>query len=535
MSEANKYTLYGALFGLCFPVGAVAFLYFTQALGETDGFADIVVRAHGNPLLLIIDTAPFFLGLFARFAGVRQDRIRRFNASLEEQVREKTESLRRALDEAQKANEMIAHLAEHDALTGLLNRRRFEKALDDWMQYATRYGRPATLIFIDLDNFKFVNDTYSHGAGDGYLVWVGEQLRKTLRTTDVLARWGGDEFAILLPETVGAEAQQVAQKVVAAITRDEIHIGTARFPASTSVGLAFFPQHGATPAELLGSADAAMYQAKGAGGRCWRVYEASPEHAQRAQEHVRWEARIRRALENDHFVLFYQPLLNLRTGRTDGYEALLRMEDRDGQLISPGLFLESAERLDLSAPIDFMVIKKALRRIVPLLEQGSGIWVSLNLSTRTLRHPRLLDEIEAALKECPVPSGLRFEVTESAALEHLALTKDVAARVRELGSSLILDDFGLGPSLQQYLQNLPVSMVKMHPSLVRHVRRNHRRGFAAGLVETAHELNMSVVAKFVEDAEALETLRDLDIDYAQGFAVGRPVESIELSVEKAAG
>ena len=343
-------------------------------LGNATTVVQMVVHAHNNDLLYVIDTAPFFLGLFARLAGIRQDRIHKFMFSLEQQVAQKTESLRLALDEAHKANEMIAHLADHDPLTGLLNRRHFQKALEGWIDYAVRYNRKGTLLFIDVDKFKEVNDRYGHTTGDQYLTSVAALLTKTLRSTDIVARWGGDEFAAFLPETAGLEAYAVGNKLLAALAKNPFHFGEMSLQLSASIGLAFVPEHTLDANELIISADAAMYEAKKAGRGCWRLYGASDTEIQHVQEHLQWESRIRRALENDQFLLLYQPLLNLATGLTEGYEALLRMEDREGQLITPDQFLESANRSNLSSPIDFMVIRKAARRIASRLGPEFDVW-----------------------------------------------------------------------------------------------------------------------------------------------------------------
>ncbi|MES2364937.1 MAG: EAL domain-containing protein [Pseudomonadota bacterium] len=527
-SEKNKYTIYGVLFGLCFPLGAILFLYFTHALGMGN-WIEIIRNAHDNRLLYLIDTAPVFLGLVARCAGTRQDRIHQFLNTLEKQVQDKTESLRLALEESRHANELIGHMADHDALTGLLNRRRFQKTLEDWMEYAARYGRQGTLLFIDLDKFKFVNDTYGHNAGDQYLNAVAELLTQKLRATDIVARWGGDEFAAFLPETVGSEAHLVGNKLLAGFAQLSFCFGGELFQASASIGLAFVPEHASTTNELIMYADAAMYEAKKAGRGCWRLYGASSTEIQHVQAHLQWEARIRRALENDQFLLLYQPLLNLKSGRTDGYEALLRMEDSNGHLISPGQFLESAERANLSSSIDLMVIRKAARRVVPLIDHAEDVGVSINLSPKTLLDKNLIEKIEAILQEYPgLNSKLRFEVSEATALQNLALTRSLAAQIRELGCLLILDDFGLGPASLQYLEKLSIDMVKIHPSLIRGLKDNPKNlSFVKNLTEMLHGFHLKVGAKSVEDTLLLDILRDIGIDYAQGFAIGKPLESLE--------
>lgn len=534
INQANAYTAYGAVFGICFPVGAIAFLYLTGHLGAPDDVAEAVRRAHGNVLLYIIDTAPFFLGLFARLAGKRQDRLLMLSAGLEQQVAEKTESLRRALDEAQKANQMIAHMAEHDTLTGLFNRRRFHEELQRWTQHVMRYERSAALLFMDLDQFKYVNDTHGHAVGDQYLIRISALLTNVLRSTDLIARWGGDEFAVLLPETGRDGAIEVAKKIQTLFTNSTINIDGHELLPSISIGIALLPDHSKDLNELIAFADAAMYEAKAGGRSCWRLYSASEQEMQRVQEHVQWERRLRRALENDQFLLFYQPLLNLRTNSTCGYEALLRLEDREGQLIGPGLFLESAERVGLSLPIDRMVIRKTARRLASLADEN--LWVSLNLSRKSLQDPDLFAYIEQMIEETRLRKGqLGFEITESAVLENIRQARDLGTKLHELGCRFVLDDVGAGFLSFRHLRELPIDMIKIDGALIRSLAQGEsQRMLIKNIAAIAHEADIGVTAKFVEDAAQLDLLRMFGVDYAQGFAIGRPMESIEHARDIAA-
>lgn len=527
LTETTKYTIYGALFGLCFPIGSLAFLCLINEIACTGDWLGLIAEAHQNPLLWVIDSAPLFLGLFSRLAGMRQDRILQFSASLEQQVAEKTESLLLALDESKKANEMIAHMAEHDALTGLLNRRSYQKELEKWGQYALRYQRSAALVFIDLDKFKFVNDTYGHHAGDQYLKEISALLSAALRSTDTVARWGGDEFAILMPETQKSAAIEVANKLLRLFNEAKFTIAGHELNPSASIGMALFPDHDSDLSALIAYADAAMYQAKSDGGNCWRLYSSSPQEMQCVQEHIQWEGRLRRALENDQFLLFYQPLLCLADGTTPGYEALLRLEDRDGQIISPGLFMESAGRFGLSLPIDYMVIRKAVRKLHSLDEQN--LWISLNLSRASLEDEKLFGHIQEAVEESALRQGqLHIEITAAAAMEHVGRVRELGMKLKTIGCRLVLDDFGHGPAYQ-FLQQIPVDMVKIDASLIRDLRTHKtNQTLVKGLTSAAHDLGIQVVAKFVEDVALIDFLRELNVDYAQGFAIGRPMESIEL-------
>lgn len=528
-SETKKYTVYGVAFGLCFPLCAILCLYFTNTLTGTDTLMDILQAAHQNRLLFLIDTAPVFLGIVARIAGIRQDKIQDFLNTLEQQVAAKTESLHIALEESRQANELIGHMADHDALTGLLNRRRFQETLKGWIEYALRYQRHGTLLFIDLDKFKYVNDTFGHSAGDQYLNEIATLLTNQLRATDIIARWGGDEFVAFLPETAGSEAHMVGNKLLKALAEQSYQFGTEQFQPSASIGIAFVPEHATTANELIMFADAAMYEAKKAGRGCWRLYGASSTEVEYVQVHLQWEARLRRALQNDQFLLLYQPLLNVTTGATDGYEALLRMEDTNGQLITPGKFLESAERANLSSLIDLMVIRKAARRVASLSNQEQRMAISVNLSPQTITDKGLIHKIEEVLLEYPgFNSQLRFEIAESTALQNLALTRQLATQLRGLGCMLILDDFGLGPTSLQYLEKLSFDMVKIHPSLIRDISSDSKKlDYLRNLTDMLHASQLKIGAKSVEDPKLLDVLRDIGMDYAQGFAIGKPLESLE--------
>lgn len=274
-SAVTRYTVYGAAFGCCFPLVSLVFASFAGLAPPAGSTIEFVISAHRElTLLYVIDTAPLFLGLLARFAGVRQERVERMAASLEREVAEKTESLRKALDEAQRANRRISHLAEHDTLTGLLNRRRFERELHRWTRVAERYERQAALLFVDIDKLKPINDNLGHSAGDEYLTAVAELLRRALRATDVLARWGGDEFVILLPESSAAAAAEVAGKLVRTFREAKVMVNGRELTVSGSIGIALFPDHTLDPDKLVDFADLAMYQAKARGGGSWCLYDA---------------------------------------------------------------------------------------------------------------------------------------------------------------------------------------------------------------------------------------------------------------------
>ena len=409
-----------------------------------------------------------------------------------------------------------------DSLTGLPNRRAYDES-----------ERLPVQSRVDLDGFKTINDNYGHLAGDAYLKAVADKLKTTLRSTDYVSRWGGDEFAALLPETSSAAACEVANKLIKIFSSEQISIDGNSLFASASIGIAVLPENTSDINELTAYADAAMYKAKDAGRGCFNLYSASQNEVQHIGEHARWAGRIRRALETDQFVLFYQPLLNLQSGEVVEYEALLRMEDQSGKYISPNLFLASAERFDLCIAIDRMVIKKAVHKIAMLKTQNKKLRLSLNLSPQYLDDSGMVEYVRGLIKEYNIdPQNLSIEVSESIILQNMNRVCNLSAEIAKLGCQLILDDIGVGFSAFHYLAPLSIRSIKIQGELIRnlHIANNH--DYVVELCKNCHELKIDVVAKFVEDLSLLDKLRTMGVDYAQGFAVGRPLESLDAFVER---
>lgn len=402
--------------------------------------------------------------------------------------------------------EQLRHQADHDSLTGLFNRRRFEAEVSGQIEYAQRYARPGALLLMDLDTFKFVNDSYGHPIGDRLLVDVGASLSATVRSTDVVARIGGDEFAVLLREAEEEEAMAVSKKLIAAIrTGSKPSIGA-------SIGVAPFDGRGEkTPDELLVAADIALYEAKEMGGGTTVL-----NTGQRSQA-LTWVERIRGALEEDRLVVYAQPIVDLETGATAREELLVRMVDANGDKIPPASFLPAAERFGLIHEIDLLVLSKAIE----LVKRGTP--VAVNVSVRTLTDPRYLAALEQALAAGAAPAHFNFEITETAAVANMSDAQEFARRIRELGCSLSLDDFGTGFSSFTYLKHIPAQYLKIDIEFIRELEKNPAdQRLVAAIVSIAHGLGQMTVAEGVEDAETLATVRRLGVDYAQGFHLGGP-------------
>lgn len=284
MTEARRYTLLGVLFGFLFPIGSLFVVHWTADHSHSlspGGIVHALVDAHAaNPLLYVIDTAPLFLGWLSWLAGMRQDRVRNLLSGLEREVLSKTRSLRQALVDAEQANHLIAKIAAQDGLTGLMNRRRVQEEIDRWAAHSKRYDRRLALLYIDLDHFKHVNDHFGHAAGDQLLSKMGQVLRNSFRGTDFVARWGGDEFVVMLPEADHTGAEMAAAKLISALKAEQLKFGSEVMQMSASIGIALLPGDTDNVDELMRFADRAMYAAKRAGGNRWyRHGRVPPEDA----------------------------------------------------------------------------------------------------------------------------------------------------------------------------------------------------------------------------------------------------------------
>ncbi|HYJ21852.1 MAG TPA: EAL domain-containing protein [Solirubrobacterales bacterium] len=402
--------------------------------------------------------------------------------------------------------EQLRHQADHDSLTGLYNRRRFEQEVSSQLEYAQRYSRPGALLLMDLDTFKFVNDSYGHPIGDKVLSDVGASLSATVRGTDVVARIGGDEFVVLLREATELEAIAVAKKLIAAIRAG------SKPTIGASIGIAPLDGNGErTPDELLVAADIALYEAKEMGGGTTVLYTGQSSKA------LTWVERIRGALDDDRLVVYSQPIVDVETGAVVREELLVRMVDLHGDKIPPASFLPAAERFGLIHEIDLMVLTKAIE----LAKAGTS--VAVNVSVRTLTDPRYLVALEATLADGSDPGRFNFEITETAAVANMSDAQEFARRIRELGCSLSLDDFGTGFSSFTYLKHIPAQYLKIDIEFIRELEKNPAdQQLVQAIVSIARGLGQKTVAEGVEDEETLATVRKLGVDYAQGFHLGRP-------------
>ncbi|HEU4975160.1 MAG TPA: EAL domain-containing protein [Baekduia sp.] len=425
----------------------------------------------------------------------------------------------------------LQHLADHDALTGLYNRRRFEEELDRTLAEAERYGRSGAVLVLDLDGFKYVNDTLGHHVGDELIARLAGTLRAELRETDVIARLGGDEFGVILQEADGDQAGQVAGKLLRAVERDGVVADALRHARVTaSVGLALFDGgDGLSAEELLVEADIAMYDAKDGGRNRAAVHTRDEAGPGRHVSRLSWLERIREALEEDRFELHAQPIIPLGSdadaGAAPTFELLLRMRSDADELIPPATFLPIAERFDLIQSIDRWVVEHAVDTLRARHEAGQAVVLSVNLSGRTIGDGAFGDWLDELLGRRPVPDGsLIVEITETAAIVNLDRARTLAEMLRRRGCRLALDDFGTGFASFAYLKHLRFDVLKIDGEFVRGLRDNPTdRLVVEAVVAIARGLGTPSLAEFVADDDTLTAVRELGIDYAQGFHLGRPL------------
>jgi diguanylate cyclase (GGDEF)-like protein/PAS domain S-box-containing protein len=422
----------------------------------------------------------------------------------------------------------LQHLADHDPLTGLFNRRRFDEELARELSAARRYGSGGAVLALDLDNFKYVNDSLGHAAGDELITSVGQALRRRLRGSDTLGRLGGDEFALVLPHVDRATAESVAQDILEAVSR-ECRVATTKGArrVSVSIGVACFDTEPKrmTSEELLVEADIAMYDAKEAGRDCYRVFSPEAGRQERMEARLTWVERIRKALEEERFVLHAQPIVALNG--TDGgprEELLLRMVDEDGDLVPPGVFLYIAESYDLVQEIDRWVVREAIRLLAREASAGRPVTFEVNLSAKSITDPELPTYVGRQLAAAGVdPQRLVFEVTETAAIVNIDRAKLFAKELGELGCGFALDDFGAGFASFYYLKHLVFDYIKIDGEFIEGLAGNRTDQLVVrSLVEIARGLGKQTIAEFVGDAETLELVRTHGVDFAQGFHLGKP-------------
>lgn len=424
--------------------------------------------------------------------------------------------------ERQTAQQLI-YLAEHDALTGLYNRHRFQDQLERMISLSARSGARFGLLYFDLDDFKTINDTFGHRAGDTVLVRAAGEVASLVRGGELFARLGGDEFAILVESVRGDEPVQLAERVVHAIAAIPFRFRGSNLRLTASIGIALFPDHGDNAEDLVAHADTAMYQAKDSGKNTWAIYDARRNVAEAMLERMTWSSRIAHALEHDGLELHFQGIYHTRDGSLSHLEALVRMQDpaHPDRLIMPGQFIPIAEKNGQILEIDRWVIRQS---IAVLAGNPDLAALAVNVSGRSFDEPGLPHYIQYQLAHFGVePRRLIIELTETAAVTEMQDAQRFIEALQQTGCLICLDDFGSGFSTFAYLKYLGAHILKIDGMFVRDLPNNRdNQAFVKAMIDVARGLDKITVAEFVEDAATLEMLRGFGVDMAQGYHLHRP-------------
>jgi diguanylate cyclase (GGDEF)-like protein/PAS domain S-box-containing protein len=425
----------------------------------------------------------------------------------------------------------LRYLADHDPLTGLLNRRAFARELEAHLEHVRRYGPAGGALVLDLDHFKNINDTLGHGIGDELIVALAEALRVRLGERVALARLGGDELAILMP---GGDVDEAAEQVLDAVRAQRVASPSGRLRSvSASIGIAGFDDPALNADDVLANADLAMYEAKDR-GRDRAVTYRPAAGSERLDGRESWPDVIRDGLDEDRFVLQAQPIMDLATGENGQFELLLRLRDPFGELISPAAFLPAAERYDLIGAIDRWVVKRSIAMLAAENRRGRRLTFEVNISGRSAGDEDLLALIEGELRANEVdPAQVIFEITETTAVANIPRAQEFAHRLAALGCRFALDDFGAAFASFYYLKHLPFDYLKIDGEFVRGcVTDRTDQLVIRAVVDIARGLGKRTVAEMVGDEATLDLVRELGVDHVQGFHIGKPAPLARWLVER---
>ncbi len=426
-------------------------------------------------------------------------------------------------------HEQLTYQAEHDSLTRLFNRHYFQQELERTVARVSRDpDRTCALFYIDLDQFKYINDTLGHAAGDRLLIEVTKLLLSHVRDGDLLARFGGDEFTLLLYNIRPANVLSAADHFRVLIEDYRFLEDGKIFNISCSIGASLIDSLAESAEEALSHADIACNLAKAQGRNRINLYDPSDSNKAGMAEDMGWASRVREMLEKDKFQLVYQPIMALNDDQVQDYEVLVRMVCDDGEIILPGGFMPAAERFGLIHSVDRWIVRRALTQLSRLHQQGEAVRFSINLSGKAFEDAALLPMIQELLDNSSIdPSRVCFEITETAAIAKLSEAEKFIAALKTMGCQFALDDFGAGFSSFAYLKSLPVDKLKIDGAFVQGMANSHiDQAMVQSMNQVAHALGKQTIAEYVEDAATLELLRDFGVDYAQGNYIGKPREAL---------
>lgn len=496
-------------------------------LGERDGLELFLAAQDGGcrtPFILFTGQVNKEVDVEAMQAGVADFLVKGeiTGPLLDRSIRYAIER-KRVKEKLADAAERLTQLAQYDDLTGLPNRSLFRERLDRALARSRRNNTMIALMFLDLDRFKAVNDTLGHDVGDNLLNAVGKRLRRCLREVDTVARWGGDEFTVILEDVAQIKGVSVvAQRLIDALT-PSFELGEHELFATTSIGIAVYPSCGKDAETLTKNADTAMYRAKAQGRNNYQFY--IDEMNARANERLHMENKLRRALEREEFLLHYQPIIELGSDRVIGAEALLRWQNA-GELISPADFIPLLEETGLIVPVGEWVLHAACTQNQAWRKCGlPSLRMSVNLSARQFQGHNLARMVEHTLEETGLdPRMLVLEITEGIVMEDSQYSSDALAEAGAMGIGIAMDDFGTGYSSLSYLKRFPIDVLKIDRSFIRDITDDpDDAAIVEAIIAMAQRLRLRVVAEGVETQSQLDFLASHGCHAVQGFLLGRPM------------
>ncbi len=435
------------------------------------------------------------------------------------------------ITEKKQAQNELEHLAMHDSLTGLYNRYYFESSLEQLAENAKQYNQTHALVYIDLDYFKVINDTFGHHRGDEVLREISQLLNQRIRSTDILCRLGGDEFAVLIHNVDIKNAKDFALDIQNTIGNCSFQLQEQRIHLGSSIGLAAIDGNAKNAEEYLMQADIALYVAKGRGRNLIHLYDVNDRESEDMRLNINWSQKIREGITQDRILLYFQPVFDVGLNRVSYYEALVRYQDNNGQIISPHNFIPALENTGEMQLLDRRIIELAIHTLKdhPELQH-----IAINLSAQAFKDENLVPSIVKNLENLGVSANrLTFELTESASLFNLSITQHVIAELHKLGCSFSVDDFGSGFSSFSYLKQLPADYIKLDGSFIKNLHNDEvDQALVRSIVQVIQALGKKAVAEFVENEAILKILESMGIDFVQGYHIGHPKPVKEIFSKK---
>ncbi|HED34161.1 MAG TPA: EAL domain-containing protein [Gammaproteobacteria bacterium] len=425
-------------------------------------------------------------------------------------------------------DEELRQLANYDALTGLLNKHNFNIQLKDEVQRTIEENDSSALLFIDLDQFKHVNDNLGHAAGDRLLKQVAELLKNKIRSEDVISRFGGDEFTIICRSIEEPDVKIVAESILKAMQQFIFVENGQAFNIYCSIGVVLVDGENFTAEEIFSQADMSCFHAKSEGRNRYHMFDLREQQELRKSADISWSRRISDAIENDYFTLFYQPVVSLTGNKSEHYEVLLRMVMENDEIIHPDAFLPAAERLGVAIDIDYWVVRNSLRKLSELKADGRDVYLGINLSGRIFESPDLVDKIKRYISQYNVETDhIIFEITEQTAVRYIDKASEVIQQLVTLGCRFALDDFGVGFSSFNYLKRLPVEILKIDGDFIADMVKDPvDQAMVQSMIQIAKTLGKQTIAEYVQDAATLEMLKGFGADFVQGYYLGKPMRDL---------